>query len=99
MHYVAPTDDNSAHQCERMKSWGIYTTLSNEIGAISIAQVDKTAVPALTKPDATINLIRGEEVTGARAEPNVPHRSRRGQGDEASSCRRHVGRAGGDMRR
>jgi isocitrate lyase len=28
VHYVAPTDDNAA-QCERMKAWGIYTTVSN----------------------------------------------------------------------
>jgi hypothetical protein len=66
VHYVAPTDDNAA-QCERMKSWGIYTTVSNEVGAIIVAQVDQTAVAAFTEPDAIANLIRGQEALGSRS--------------------------------
>ncbi len=66
VHYVAPTDDNAA-QCERMKAWGIYTTVSNEVGAIIVAQVDQTAVAAFTEPDAIANLIHGEETAGTAA--------------------------------
>jgi isocitrate lyase len=64
VHYVAPTDDNAA-QCERMKAWGIYTTVSNEVGAIIVAQVDQAAVAAFTEPDAIANLIRGRETVGS----------------------------------
>jgi isocitrate lyase len=64
VHYVSPTDDNAA-QCERMKSWGIYTAVSTEVGAIIVAQVDQTAVAAFTEPDAIANLIRGREVVGS----------------------------------
>ena len=64
VHYVAPTDDNAA-QCERMKAWGIYTTVSNEVGAIIVAQVDQRRVAALTQPDAIANLIRGHDIVGS----------------------------------
>ena len=66
VHYVAPTDDNAA-QSERMKTWGIYTTVSNEVGAIIVAQVDQPAVAAMTEPDAIANLIRGQETVGSRS--------------------------------
>ena len=66
VHYVAPTDDNAA-QSERMKAWGIYTTVSNEVGAIIVAQVDQAAVAAITEPDAIANLIRGQETVGSRS--------------------------------
>jgi isocitrate lyase len=61
VHYVSPTDDN-ALQCERMKSLGMCTTVSNEVGAIIVAQVDQTAVPAFTDSDAVAELIRGRDV-------------------------------------
>ncbi len=64
VHYVAPTDDNAA-QCERMKSLGIYTAVSNEVGAIIVAQVDQAAVAAFTESDAVAELIRGREAAGA----------------------------------
>ena len=63
VHYVAPTDDNAA-QCERMKSLGIYTHVSNEVGAIIVAQIDQTAVAALTESDAVAKVIRGQEAAG-----------------------------------
>jgi isocitrate lyase len=66
VHYVAPTDDNAA-QCERMKSWGIYTTVSNEVGAIIVAQVDQTAVAAFTEPDAIATLIRRHQAVRAES--------------------------------
>ncbi len=65
VHYVAPTDDNAA-QCERMKSLGIYTNVSNEVGAIIVAQVDQAAVAALTESDAVAELIRGRKAAGLR---------------------------------
>ena len=66
VHYVAPTDDNAA-QCERMKALGIYTTVSNEVGAIIVAAVDQTKVAELTRPDAISTLIRGREAVGSPA--------------------------------
>jgi isocitrate lyase len=61
VHYVAPTDDNGA-QCERMKAWGIYSRVGNEIGAIIVAEVDRDVVGTLTAPDgnAIAKLIRKE---------------------------------------
>ncbi len=64
VHYVAPTDDNAA-QCERMKTWGIYTTVSNEVGAIIVAQVDQAAVAAFAEPDAIATLIRRPQAVGS----------------------------------
>jgi isocitrate lyase len=60
-HYVAPTEDNS-HQCERMKDWGIYSNVSNEIGQIIVAQVNTDTVATLTATngDAIGKLIRNE---------------------------------------
>jgi isocitrate lyase len=61
-HYVAPTEDNS-HQCKRMKDWGIYSTVSNEIGQIIVAQVNTDTVATLTATngDAIGKLIRNEK--------------------------------------
>jgi isocitrate lyase len=61
-HYVAPTGDNS-HQCKRMKDWGIYSTVSNEIGQIIVAQVNTDTVATLTATngDAIGKLIRNEK--------------------------------------
>ena len=64
VHYVAPTDDNAA-QCERMKSLGIYTTVSNEVGAIIVAEVDQTAVRAFTESEAITELTRGQKAAGS----------------------------------
>ena len=58
-------DRRQRHQCERMKAWGIYSTVSNEVGAIIVAQVDQAAVAAMTEPDAIANLIRGHEIVGS----------------------------------
>jgi isocitrate lyase len=66
VHYVAPTDDNAA-QCERMKALGIYTAVSNEVGAIIVAQVDQAAVTALAESEAIAKLIRGQELVGSAA--------------------------------
>jgi isocitrate lyase len=64
VHYVAPTDDNAA-QCERMKAWGIYSSVSNEVGAIIVAQVDRDAVSSLTATDSdgVAKLIRKQDMT------------------------------------
>ncbi len=58
VHYVAPTDDN-AKQCDRMKALGIYTAVSNEVGAIIVAQVDQAVVATLTDPASITELIEG----------------------------------------
>jgi isocitrate lyase len=64
VHYVAPTDDNAA-QCERMKAWGIYSSVSDEVGAIIVAQVDRDAVSSLTASDGdgVAKLIRKHDMT------------------------------------
>jgi isocitrate lyase len=61
VHYVAPTEDNS-RQCARMKDWGIYSNVSDEIGQIIVAQVDTDTVAALTgrNGEAIGKLIRSE---------------------------------------
>jgi isocitrate lyase len=68
VHYVAPTDDNAA-QCERMKAWGIYSSVSNEVGAIIVAQVDREVVGSLTASDSdgVAKLIRKQDVTPTSA--------------------------------
>ncbi len=68
VHYVAPTDDNAA-QCERMKAWGIYSSVSNEVGAIIVAQVDLEAVNMLTASGSggVSNLVRKQDLTPASA--------------------------------
>ena len=59
-HYVAPTEDNG-RQCKRMKDWGIYTNVSNEIGQIIVAQINVDTVATLTSNgDAIGKLIRNE---------------------------------------
>ena len=61
-HYVAPTEDNS-RQCARMKDWGIYSNVSNEIGQIIVAQINTSTVATLTAAngDAIGKLIRNEK--------------------------------------
>ncbi|MGC9220044.1 MAG: isocitrate lyase/phosphoenolpyruvate mutase family protein [Solirubrobacteraceae bacterium] len=68
VHYVAPTDDNMA-QCERMRALSIYGTVSNEVGAIIVAAVQRDTVQALTDPnsDGIARLIRKQEIRPARA--------------------------------
>jgi isocitrate lyase len=62
VHYVAPTEDNG-RQCARMKDWGIYSNVSDEIGQIIVAQVNTDTVAALTGKDgeAIGKLIRNEK--------------------------------------
>jgi hypothetical protein len=48
-----------------MKALGIYTTVSNEVGAIIVAQIDRGAVAAFTEPDGVNGLIRGQAAVGS----------------------------------
>lgn len=51
VHYVTPTDDNRK-QAEGMKSeWGIFDSVTTEIGDIIVASVDQATVKALLNPD------------------------------------------------
>lgn len=43
VHYLTPTDDNLL-QCVAMKNLGIYTNVTNEIGEIIVAEIDKKQV-------------------------------------------------------
>ncbi|HVX32972.1 MAG TPA: isocitrate lyase/phosphoenolpyruvate mutase family protein [Solirubrobacterales bacterium] len=62
VHYVAPTDDNAA-QCARMKAWGIYDEVGNEVGQIIVARVamDTVARYVGDEDDLVGRLIRKED--------------------------------------
>ena len=50
LHYVTPTEDNQA-QTRRMKDLGIFTVVRTEVGQIIVADVDRTRVAELVRPD------------------------------------------------
>jgi isocitrate lyase len=50
MHYVTPTDDNQM-QTERMKARGIFTSVTNEVGKIIVAEVNKDRIRELCEAD------------------------------------------------
>ena len=60
VHFVTPTDDNR-RQAEGMRSQGIFESVNTEIGAIIVAEVNKSRVKALAAADrvALEALIRG----------------------------------------
>ena len=55
VHYVTPTEDNE-FQTQRMKSVGIFSDVSTEIGQIIVAQVSKERVAELLNPDRVLLL-------------------------------------------
>jgi isocitrate lyase len=52
VHYVTPTDDNQS-QTQRMKDFGIYSQVNNEVGDIIVADVDRAGVARLLDSDRT----------------------------------------------
>ena len=55
MHYVTPTEDNQ-FQAQKMKSLGIFSNVSTEIGQIIVANVSQERVAELLKPDRVLLL-------------------------------------------
>jgi isocitrate/methylisocitrate lyase len=49
-HYVSPTDDNR-RQATAMKTLGLFSTVTQEVGQIIVADVDKDRVKELLAPD------------------------------------------------
>jgi isocitrate lyase len=50
VHYVSPTEDNK-HQADGMKALGLLSSVTQEIGEIIVADVDKARVKELIAPD------------------------------------------------
>ncbi len=50
VHYVSPTEDND-YQTQKMKSHGIFTQVSNEVGQIIVADVNPVRLAELLEPD------------------------------------------------
>ena len=50
VHYVSPTEDNE-YQTQKMKSHGIFTQVSNEVGQIIVADVNPVRLAELLEPD------------------------------------------------
>jgi isocitrate lyase len=63
VHYLTPTEDNH-RQTERMKAHGIFSAVTEEVGEIIVADVDKDKMKQLLEPDraALRALIRGEVI-------------------------------------
>ena len=55
VHYVTPTEDNQ-FQAQKMKSLGIFSNVSTEIGQIIVANVCKERVAGLITPDRVLLL-------------------------------------------
>ena len=55
VHYVTPTEDNQ-FQAQKMKSLGIFSNVSTEIGQIIVANVSKERVAELLTPDRVLLL-------------------------------------------
>jgi isocitrate lyase len=51
IHYLTPTDDNR-RQCERMRAFGIFSAVNDEVGEIIVAEISAPAVRALVRPDS-----------------------------------------------
>ena len=51
VHYVTPTEDNRI-QCERLQARGLFATVSDEVGEIIVADVDRTRVADLASDDS-----------------------------------------------
>jgi len=50
VHYVTPTEDNES-QAQKMKSMGIFSDVHTEVGQMIVANVNKSVVDELLKPD------------------------------------------------
>jgi len=50
VHYVSPTDDNQ-YQAAKMKSHGIFSEVTTDVGQIIVADVNPTRIAELLEPD------------------------------------------------
>jgi len=57
VHYLTPTDDNH-RQTERMKKRGLFTSVTDEVGQIIVADVDRDRVRALADAKAIAALLQ-----------------------------------------
>ena len=66
VHYVSPTDDNS-YQTEKMKTHGIFSEVSHEVGQIIVADVNTDRVSELLDPntEALMRLIAKQDKASA----------------------------------
>ncbi len=55
VHYVTPTEDNQ-FQAQKMKTLGIFSNVSTEIGQIIVANVSRERIAELLKPDRVLLL-------------------------------------------
>ncbi len=59
IQYLTPTEDNY-HQANRMQELGFFTSVSDEVGEIIVANVDATTIAKMSRDeDALHNLIQG----------------------------------------
>jgi isocitrate lyase len=58
VHYLTPTDDNH-RQTEGMKKRGIFTAVTDEVGQIIVAEVDRECVARLAEVKAIAVLVGG----------------------------------------
>jgi isocitrate lyase len=57
VHFLTPTEDNR-HQVEKMRSHGIYSAVTTEIGRIIVADVNRSRIKELIAPDrAALNAL------------------------------------------
>ncbi|HSI99303.1 MAG TPA: isocitrate lyase ICL2 [Patescibacteria group bacterium] len=56
IHFLTPTDDNR-HQCERLSARGIFSSVSDEVGEIIVAEVDAPTVRALATHEAALGAL------------------------------------------
>jgi isocitrate lyase len=68
VHYLTPTEDN-AQQTAKMKTLGIFTSVTTEVGQIIVADVNRDQVATLVKPgsDALHALIRKTPAVAVKA--------------------------------
>ncbi len=50
VHYVTPTEDNQ-RQAEGMKALGLFGSVTEEVGAIIVADIDEARVKELVAPE------------------------------------------------
>jgi len=78
VHYVSPTEDNQ-YQAAKMKSHGLFSAVSTDVGQIIVADVNHARVEELLAPDrvALWKLIR-KEGSGVAESQGPPSKIREG---------------------
>jgi isocitrate lyase len=85
VHYVSPTEDNQ-YQAAKMKSHGLFSAVSTDVGQIIVADVNHARVEELLAPDrvALWKLIRKEGYSVAESQ-EPPSKRREGVAGIAKS--------------